>query len=257
MKNSEEAIEKVLAGLRSADPPAGMERRIVEAAWKAERDAASEWPISGWGGLRAGLMASWSGAEAKRLLAFGAALVAVLVVALVMPAIDRLGRHPEQRAVRGASQSTSAADDQSRQAAAKAVEGRAQPALHAAISPPMRKKPLVQKAAVARNGSGDSARSGDSMHDGDSVAVREMRAASLPEPPMPLTEQEKLLLRVVHRSDPVELAMLNPEMEARREAEGAVEFQKFFEPPVTEGRGKDSLAKKAKDSPAKREGDER
>ncbi len=87
------------------------------------------------------------------------------------------------------------------------------------------------------------------MRGGDSMAVREMRAASLPEPPMPLTEQEKLLLRVVHRSDPVELAMLNPEMEARREAEGAAEFQKFFEPSVTAGKGKDS--------PAKNEGDER
>jgi len=30
MKNSQDAIEKVLAGLRDADAPAGMERRILE-----------------------------------------------------------------------------------------------------------------------------------------------------------------------------------------------------------------------------------
>ena len=31
MKNSEEAMEKVLAGLRDAEAPAGMERRILSA----------------------------------------------------------------------------------------------------------------------------------------------------------------------------------------------------------------------------------
>jgi hypothetical protein len=48
-----------------------------------------------------------------------------------------------------------------------------------------------------------------------------------------LTEQEKLLLRIVHRSDPEELAMLNNEMRAKQEAEGRAEFQRFFEPSTT------------------------
>ena len=31
MKDAEETIERLLAGLRDAEPPAGMERRILEA----------------------------------------------------------------------------------------------------------------------------------------------------------------------------------------------------------------------------------
>jgi hypothetical protein len=67
----------------------------------------------------------------------------------------------------------------------------------------------------------------------DSVTLREMQTASFPAPLMPLTEQEKLLLRVAHRGDPEELAMLNNEMRAKQEADGQAEFQKFFEPSTT------------------------
>jgi len=69
--------------------------------------------------------------------------------------------------------------------------------------------------------------------DSDSVALDEMRAASHPAPPMPLTEQERLLLRIAHRGDPVELAMLNHEIRAKQEEEEKAEFQRFFEPATT------------------------
>ena len=69
---------------------------------------------------------------------------------------------------------------------------------------------------------------GDAQGDQDSVAMSEMRAASFPAPPMPLTDEEKLLLRMVQKSDPVELAMLDPKVEALRDAEEKVEFQRFF-----------------------------
>jgi hypothetical protein len=53
-----------------------------------------------------------------------------------------------------------------------------------------------------------------------------------PAPPMPLTDQEKLLLWLAHRSDPVQvMAMLNPEARALRDAEGDAEFNSFFPPP--------------------------
>jgi len=67
-----------------------------------------------------------------------------------------------------------------------------------------------------------------SQGDEDSVAMSEMRAASFPAPPMPLTEEERLLLRMVHKGGPVELAMLDPKMEEMREAEEKAEFQRFF-----------------------------
>jgi hypothetical protein len=63
---------------------------------------------------------------------------------------------------------------------------------------------------------------------GDSVAAREARAVSYPAPPMPLTEQERLLLRVVHKGDPEELAMLNPVVRAARDAADKAEVEKFF-----------------------------
>jgi hypothetical protein len=55
---------------------------------------------------------------------------------------------------------------------------------------------------------------------------------SFPAPEAPLTEQERLLLRIVHRGDPVEVAMLNPQELAREEALEAAEFQRFFPPPA-------------------------
>jgi hypothetical protein len=60
-----------------------------------------------------------------------------------------------------------------------------------------------------------------------------MHGASYPAPPMPLTEQEKLLLRIAHKSDPVELAMLDPVVRAARDAEEKAEVKNFFEPPTT------------------------
>jgi hypothetical protein len=56
-----------------------------------------------------------------------------------------------------------------------------------------------------------------------------MRAASHPAPEAPLTQEERLLLRIVHRGDPEELAMLNPQIRAQRDAESEAEFLKFVD----------------------------
>jgi hypothetical protein len=56
-----------------------------------------------------------------------------------------------------------------------------------------------------------------------------MRAPSHPAPEAPLTQEEKLLLRAVHTGDPQVMAMLNPEVRARQEAESEAEFRKFIE----------------------------
>jgi hypothetical protein len=63
----------------------------------------------------------------------------------------------------------------------------------------------------------------------DAVLLREMRAPSHPAPEAPLTQEEKLLLRAVHTGDPQVMAMLNPEVRARQEAESEAEFRKFIE----------------------------
>jgi hypothetical protein len=73
-----------------------------------------------------------------------------------------------------------------------------------------------------------SAAGADVVLDSDSAALEEMHAASYPAPPMPLTEQERLLLRLVHKDDPVELAMLDPKLRALQDLEDKAEFQRFF-----------------------------
>ena len=57
-------------------------------------------------------------------------------------------------------------------------------------------------------------------------------SGGIPAPPMPLTEQEKLLLHLAHRSDPQELTPLIAEVRAQQEAEFDEEFQEFFAPPA-------------------------
>jgi hypothetical protein len=74
-----------------------------------------------------------------------------------------------------------------------------------------------------------SARKAQTISAADAVLLREMRAPSHPAPVAPLTNEEKLLLRAVHLGDPQVMAMLNPEVRARQEAESEAEFQKFIE----------------------------
>lgn len=73
----------------------------------------------------------------------------------------------------------------------------------------------------------------DGVDDSDSVAVSEMRAPSYPAPPLPLTEQERLLLRIVHKDGPVELAMLDARLRTARDEEDKAEVQRFFVQPKT------------------------
>jgi hypothetical protein len=58
--------------------------------------------------------------------------------------------------------------------------------------------------------------------------VPETRVASFPAPPMPLTAQEKLLLRLAHRHNPEDTAILNPAVQAAQSAKATEQFQQFF-----------------------------
>jgi hypothetical protein len=67
----------------------------------------------------------------------------------------------------------------------------------------------------------------------EEAAMKDMRTASFPAPPMPLTEQERLLLRVVHTGDPVEIAMLDSKQRSLEEMKEKAEYQRFFaRPPI-------------------------
>jgi hypothetical protein len=62
------------------------------------------------------------------------------------------------------------------------------------------------------------------------------QATSYPAPPLPLTEQEKLLLRLAHRGDVQDMALLNPDLRAAQSAAATKQFQQFFEIDATEMR---------------------
>ena len=93
---------------------------------------------------------------------------------------------------------------------------------------------ILQKAAHTgprRTSSRVSVRRPHDVH-----AAGETQASSFPAPPLPLTEQERLLLRLAHRGDSENMAMLNPALRAAQTARATEQFQQFFEINATEMR---------------------
>jgi hypothetical protein len=213
MKNSEEAIERVLAGLRDAEAPAGMERRILDTL----ENPASARSRSGWRWLRPMWLVVPAHPVAIGSVACGVALAAIFAVALAIPAIHRFGHAPAQSKI------SLAPAESVPLATSEAV------ANDARLPLPGSSVRSIEKTTVP--GKMDTRTAGtvrDSTGDGDSVALSEMLAPSHPAPPMPLTEQERLLLRIAHKGDPVEMAVLNPKLRAAQDEEEETEFQRFF-----------------------------
>jgi hypothetical protein len=189
MKNADEAIGQVLAGLRDVDAPIGMERRVLDAV----QDRTS---------VRSGRMSPW---------VWGTALACAMVTCVAISMVYRAARVPVQS---NGSLAPAAVMPK------VALEPSTKNVFPVLVAQSVQSKTNVNvKRAVVR--------------DGDTAALHEMQAASFPAPPMPLTEQEKLLLRVVHKGDPEEIAMLNQEMRDKREEDNNAEFQRFFEPVTT------------------------
>ncbi len=60
------------------------------------------------------------------------------------------------------------------------------------------------------------------------VLLRSTQTAGFPAPPLPLTQQEKLLLRLAHRNDAQDMNLLNPDVQAQQSAKATQQFQQFF-----------------------------
>jgi hypothetical protein len=206
MKNAEEAIEKVLAGLRDADAPDGLERRILEGL----EERASVQSRSGWRRLRPIWLVTPVRPVAIMSLACCVAIAGVVAVVLVVPAIRRSGHVPAR----------------SKNDVAPVESVRIAPSVAAGSDA----GPSSRGRDVQRMGATNTPRTrlAGTTGSGNPVALSEMRNVSYPAPPMPLTEQERLLLRLVHKREPVELAMLDPKLRAVQDAEEKAEFQRFF-----------------------------
>jgi hypothetical protein len=176
MNKPDEAIDKLLAGLRDAQAPQGLERRILEGL---EHRAAQRW--------------SWN--PRLNWAVAGSLVIAITLVASM------------HRSTRGTPQPPDQA--QPRELATARTDAASTPGIHSVRTPRIDR--LSAKVAPAET----------AMEPG------------FPAPPMPLTDQEKMLLRLAHRADPAEeIAILTSDGKAIRDAEADAEFNAFFPPPV-------------------------
>lgn len=199
------AIDKVLAALRDAEPPAGMESRILDALDQHRSAPTSPTPRSWLLPRRAGLpRAGLAGALAASLV-----LAALVGLTLLQPARQRSLPTPANHGP-----STQPRPHPPADLAATS---------HSNHSNSTRKPPPSPSLKTASASQAPS-------RDLDALALSESLAPSLPAPPLPLTPQEQLLLRVLHRRDPDPLTDLNRELRAKQEAEQLADFDQFFNP---------------------------
>jgi len=197
MNHSEEAVEKILAALRKAEAPSDMNLRILRMLQQKDAIHSQRKSAPGWLSL-----------SGTRSFAFGTAFAGLFAVALFVPALLRLRHHP------------SATFDGST-ASVRPTQAASSPRAQVSFAPPVHplQRPKSHKAGTARRE--------------DSQLLETTHAPSQPAPPLPLTEQEKLLIDIAHRGDPQQLAMLNTQLRLQEEKEEKAEFQNFFEPPAS------------------------
>ena len=116
---------------------------------------------------------------------------------------------------------------------AHAIPVKAFDALPAVSSQVAEKSPQLLPPSVASMRRKAPARKARLISVTDAANLSAMHAASYPAPPAPLTQEEKLLLRIAHKGDPQELALLNPVMRAARDAEEKAAVERFFTQPAT------------------------
>jgi hypothetical protein len=200
------AIDKVLAALKDAAPPEGMEARIAQ---RLQRHASAPEAAFRWRDLLAGSSLSgawWRGAFAGA----AAAMMAACAVLLFLHHSQETRQQPTQN------------DDVAVRSAMPAIA-----------------TPVVQ-------GEGDSARPKGEPCPPASGTMQLRRTTPTPKPALlrvagterhpllaePLTAQERGLLLLARTADPQQLAILDPEAQAKLKAQDAEEFEKFFAPPA-------------------------
>ena len=201
MKTSEEIIDQVLTGLQDTQAPAGMEDRVLQAI----QDRASSQSVWRWWRPldRSGRYWTWGVAAAGMAAVF----LSLAVLSAHHPGHDKVGSNRQPVPVK---------------AQPKAVQTAVAEYLPTPHTMP------VKRIAVRKG-----TQTTQSLSEEDALAQSEMRAPSHPAPEMPLTEQERLMLRIVHGGAPVELAELDPRVRDAQYAQQKAEFQNFFEPPRT------------------------
>jgi hypothetical protein len=200
----DEAIEKVLAALKAAVPPEGMDERIAQ---RLKRDTAAMSQAS-WRDVLAG--SSLAGAWWRGALS-GAAVAAV-AVGLVLLAPHRSAN------ARGERQTPPAVATTTPQATNPVATAVALPHPAPCTSPSMipAHKVFAPPSLTATS---------------PVASPDDMVQRSHPAPSQPPTTEERDLVRLAHIAGPHQLATLNPEIEAKLQAQEEADFTKFFTPP--------------------------
>ena len=208
MKRAEDTIARVLAGLGEVEPAPGLEERLHRRVREASRERAS---------TRRGLGVCFRGAW--RL---GAGLAAcVMVFAVVALTMQRLAQRGSVGSESTASANLrtgvpggvhAAKNAQSKPLAAES-RGRGAAGSSYAKQVDLKQARNAQRASFEREG------------------PAEITRVSFPAPPMPLLEQERLLLRVAHHGRPEEVAMLEVVRKAAEDGKETEAFQEFFGKP--------------------------
>jgi hypothetical protein len=194
MRDAERTIERLLAGLRDAEPPGGMEHRILEA-------------LDGMGAREVAASASFWRRPLRPALAMLLACAVILMVAFTVQQRKHVpGQHlvplKPKSGLNGAPNIVSSLRV-------------GQKPQHAAADQRVRSPRQTTSRIPVK-------------HSHDAPAVGETQTASFPAPPLPLTEQERLLLRLAHRGDSDTTAILNPDVRAAQTAKATEQFQQFF-----------------------------
>ncbi len=202
MRDAERTIERLLAGLRDAEPPGGMEHRILEA-------------LDGMGAREVAASASlWR----RRLRPVLAMLLACAVILMVAFRFQQRKHVPGQALV-----------------PLKPTEGlNGAPNIVSSLRVGQKPQHAAGDQRVQSNGA--AVRHSPPKRSQDAPAVGETQTASFPAPPLPLTEQERLLLRLGHRGDAGATTILNPDVRAAQTAKATEQFQQFFAINATEMR---------------------
>ncbi len=90
---------------------------------------------------------------------------------------------------------------------------------------------VLQRAVPAPLAAGSSKRRAMVRQATEAPVAKPVEEASFPPPPLPLTRQERLLLRLAHADDPEDLATLAPEARRAAQEQEKAEVRAFFAPP--------------------------
>lgn len=191
MKDADKAIDDVLKGLGAAEPPAGLERRILASIETREANMAqSAWQRWGW--------------RPAMSLAGVVGFAGLCTIVLLRGGEQRPGLKTAART-----------------GTAVTAQVAAHPAQVVTLSP-SHPRLGVDKHAVVKAAMTHSCRAATK----DELGA--LHLASFPAPPLPLTEQEKLLLRVARSSAAKAVAAPSSAEQATQMAKKQEQFEQFF-----------------------------